>query len=121
MTENEKDSGSVGGNEGVPTPPISDQQNVQQSSDAAAKLQSTLDTLTKKLDEVDTRSRTLQSEKDRGVTKTRKEVEELKRQIAEYERLKGSGLEVDAAVEEVTFRDEEIGRASCRERVYVLV
>ena len=106
MTENEKDSGSVAEMEGVPNPPISERQNAQHDSDAAAKLQSTLDSLAKKLDEANAHSRTQKSENDRGVAQTRKEVGELKRQIAEYERLKGSGLEVDAAVEEVTFRDE---------------
>ncbi len=72
----------------------------------ALKLQSTLDALTKKLEEVDARSKALQSEKDRGITKTKSEVDDLKRKIAEIEKLKKSGLDEDGAIEEFSFREE---------------
>lgn len=78
----------------------------QQGSFDAAKLQSTLEAFSKKLDEVDARSKSLQSDKDRGVNQTRKEVDELKRQIAEIEKLKSAGMESNAAIEEFTFREE---------------
>ena len=72
----------------------------------ALKLQSTIEALTKKLDEVDARSKALQSDKDRGITKTKSEVDDLKRKIAEIEKLKRSGLDEDGAIEELSFREE---------------
>jgi len=75
----------------------------------AKKLQSAIDDLTRRLDEVDTRARTVQGEKDKTLSKTTKEVEELKRQIAEIEKLKKSGLDPDAAIEEFSFREEVRG------------
>lgn len=72
----------------------------------ASKLQTTIEALTKRLDEVDSRSKALQSDKDRGITKTKSEVEELKRKFAEIEKLKKSGLDEDTAFEELSFRDE---------------
>lgn len=106
MTDQNQDSGSADGNDGSPNSSASQSAGDQQSSGFdAVKLQSALEALTKKLDEVDARSRSLQGEKDRGVNKTRKEVEELKRQIGAYEKLKESGLDLDTAVEEIDFRD----------------
>lgn len=100
------DSGLAAGTQGAPTPQGSNQQAAQPGSVDAARLQQTLEALTRKLDEVDARSKAAQSDKDRGVAQTRKEVQELKRQIAEVDRLRKSGLEDDDAIEEVTFRDE---------------
>lgn len=75
----------------------------------AAKLQAAIDNLTKRLDDVDNRARTVQGEKDKVLSKTSKEVEEIKRQIAEIEKLKKSGFDPDAAIEEFTFREEVRG------------
>lgn len=72
----------------------------------AAKLQSTIESLSRKLDEVDARSKALQGDKDRGVAQTKDEVKELKRKIAEIEKLKKAGLDDDGAIEEHTFRED---------------
>ena len=85
----------------------SQEAGAKQSSDFdAAKLQSTLETLTGKLAEIDARTRALQGDKDRGVAKANKEVDDLKRKIAAYEKLKKSGLDEDDAAEELTFRED---------------
>ena len=106
MAEDVKDSGSKPETEGQPIPPVSEPKSAEQGSFDAAKLQSTLDSFSKKLEEVDKRSKALQGEKDRGIASTKKEVEELKRQIAEIEKLKSTGFEGDAAIEEFTFRED---------------
>lgn len=85
---------------------LNGQGDKQSSGFDAAKLQSTIEALTRKLDEVDKRSASLQGDKDRAVTKTAKEVDDLKRKIAEIEKLKGSGLDSDAAIEEFSFRED---------------
>lgn len=72
----------------------------------AAKLQSTIESLSRKLDEVDARSKALQGDKDRGVSQTKDEVKELKRKIAEIEKLKKNGLDEDGAIEEHSFRED---------------
>lgn len=101
------DSDSAKETNGAPTPDGLQTQNDQQSSGfSAAKLQSTLEALSHKLEEVDARSRALQGDKDRGVTKATKQVEELKAKIAEYEKLKGKGFDTDDALDEITFRDD---------------
>src|SRR5687767_14453150 len=106
MTINDVDSGQAAGTAGTPTPPSSSGAGDQQSSFDAAKLESTLEAIAKRLDEVDARSKSLQGDKDRGVNKTKKEVDELKRQIAEIDKLKKTGLTDENAIEEFTFREE---------------
>lgn len=68
------------------------------------KLQEALTTFSKRLEEIDSRTKSLQGDKDRGVNKTRKELEEVKRQIAEIEALKKRGLSEEEAIEEYDFR-----------------
>jgi len=77
----------------------------KQSSFDATKLQSTLEALAKKLDEVDKRSASLQGDKDRGVNKATAEVEALKKKIAELEKYRKAGYDDDAALEEISFRE----------------
>jgi hypothetical protein len=100
MAENDLDSGQSQGTSQNTNSGGSAGNGDKQSSFDAAKLQSTLEALGRKLDEVDARSKALQGDKDRDVKSTKKEVQELKRQIAEIEKLKSAGLEPDAAVEE---------------------
>jgi len=103
MTD-ELDGGSANGTDGSPKP-VGSQQSDSTGSFDAAKLQKTLDALVKKQDEIDARTRALQGDKDRGVNQTRKELDEIKRMFAGVEKLKGSGLELDDAVEEYDFRE----------------
>ena len=105
MAENDLDSGVASGTTGTPTPETSAGQSHDNSINAA-QLQTAIDQLTKRLDEVDTRARTVQGEKDKTLKKTSDEVNELKRKIAEIEKLKKSGLPEDAAIEEFSFREE---------------
>lgn len=104
MTDINKD-----GDQGTAEQPTSQGSNGGGGSVDAKALQSSLEALTKRLDEVDARSRSLQGDKDKGIKQTRKEVEELKRQIAEIDKLKKSGLDPDDAIEEFTFREEVRG------------
>lgn len=106
MTDENKDSGQVAGQEGTTTPSSSANGDKQGSGFDATKLQSTLESLTKRLDEVDARSKSLQGEKDRGVKRTTDEVEKLKKQIAELEKYRKAGWDDDAAFEEMNFREE---------------
>jgi len=102
MTENQMDSG-----EPVGTP--NQQASDSDSSKDAAKLQSTLETVLKRVEEIDKAYKTFQSGKDRGANESKKaidEVTELKRKIAEIEKLKKSGLDEDGAIEELSFRDD---------------
>lgn len=99
MTENQTDSG-----EAVGTP--NQQGSDSKGSEDAAKLSSVLESLTKRLDEIDGRTKALQGEKDRGVNKTKKEVEQLKQQMAEIEKLKKAGFGEDEAFEELSFRKD---------------
>jgi hypothetical protein len=106
MTQNDLDNGSTP--DGTPVSPNtggSQAQNASGGSFDAGKLQATLEKLATKLEEVDARSRSLQGEKDRGVAKTSKELETLKRQFAEIEKLTKGGLGLDEAVEELDFRE----------------
>jgi hypothetical protein len=101
-----EDSGLPEGTAAEPTAVRSATEGAQQSSGFdAAKWQKTLEALTSKLEEVDARSKALQGDKDRGVAQTKKEVEELKRQIAEVRKLEKAGFSEDAAVEEFDFRE----------------
>lgn len=75
------------------------------SSDSAAQLQATLEKLNSRLEEVDKRTRTLQSDKDRGISKTQKEIEELKQKFAQIDNLKKRGLTEDEAFEELQLRE----------------
>lgn len=68
------------------------------------KLQEALTTFSKRLEEIDSRTKSLQGDKDRGVNKTRKELEEVKKQLAEIEALKKRGLSEEEAIEEYDFR-----------------
>jgi len=106
MAENVVDSGQSNGTPASPNAGGSVGNGDSNGSNDASKLQSTIEALTKKLDEVDARSKALQSDKDRGVNKTKEEVTELKRKIAEIEKLKKAGLDEDGAIEELSFRDE---------------
>lgn len=68
------------------------------------KLEDVLTTFSKKIEEIDSRTKSLQGDKDRGVNKTRKELEEVKKQLAEIEALKKRGLSEEEAIEEYDFR-----------------
>lgn len=73
--------------------------------DSAAQLQATLEKFTTRLDEIDKRTRTLQGDKDRGVSQTKKDVEELKQKFAQIENLKKRGLSEEEAFEELELRN----------------
>ncbi len=106
MSDETMDGNSpAGGTPAQPNASGSQGQSVSDGSGDAQKLQTALDNLTKRLDEVDKRSRTLQSDKDRSVNQTRKEVEELKRKFAEVEKLKAKGYNDDDAFEELELRE----------------
>ena len=105
MAENDLDSGSASGTTGTPNPETSARQAQDNSSDAA-KLQTAIDKLNQRLDEVDTRARTVQGEKDKTLKRTSDEVNELRRKFAEIEKLKKSGLDDETAFEELSFRDD---------------
>ena len=104
MTD-ELDSGLISGTPSIPNGGSSGESDSKGSFDAKA-LQTAFDALTKRLDEVDARSKSLQGDKDRAVTKTKAEVDDLKRKFAEIEKLKKSGLDEDVAFEEFGFREE---------------
>ena len=106
MADTDMDSDPAVGTPSSPNGGSSGGTGDSKSSIDAAKLQSTIEALTKKLDEVDARSKALQGDKDRAVTKTKSEVDELKRKIAEIEKLKKSGLDEDEALTELSFREE---------------
>jgi len=106
MAEDNQDSGLETGTQGAPTPAGSQGQGVQPGSGDVAKLQQTLDAITSHLKELDARTKSLQGDKDRGVNATRKEVADLKRQIAEVEKLRGTGLDPEQAIEEFAFRED---------------
>lgn len=97
MTDNQTDSDQT------QDTPSSENGDSKGSADVA-KLLSAFESFTKRLDEVDERTKALQGDKDRGVNKTRKEVEQLKQQIAEIEKFKKNGLSEDEAYDEVEFR-----------------
>lgn len=102
---NDLDSGNSNGTAGTPTPVSSEGKSDSSSSFDASKLQSAFDALTRKLDEVDARTKSLQGDKDRAVNKTKSEVDDLKRKIAEIEKLEKSGLDRDTALDEFSFRE----------------
>lgn len=104
MAENDLDSGQPTGTAGSPTRQGSSGSDASSSSFDAAKLQSLIEGFGKRIDEIDSRTKSLQGDKDRAVVKTKKEVEELKAKIAEYEKLKSKGLEPDEALDEMDFR-----------------
>lgn len=68
------------------------------------ELQKALDAFKKQIEEIDARTKALQGDKDRGIKKTEREMDVLKRQIAELEMLKKRGLGEDEAFEELGFR-----------------
>lgn len=84
MAETQVDGGSDEGTAIVANNSASGTQGDKQPSFDAAKLQSSIDALIGKVDELDARTNGLQSVKD----KTTKEISGLKNQIAEYEKLK---------------------------------
>jgi len=100
------DSGQSNGTPVSPNAGSSNGNGDSSGSFDARKLQSTIEALTRKLDEVDQRSKALQGDKDRGITKTKSEVDELKRKIAEIEKIKKTGLDDDGAIEEFSFRED---------------
>ena len=106
MAENDMDSDLQAGTPSSPSGGSSDGKGVSGGSFDAKTLQASIEALTKRLEEVDARSKALQGDKDRGIKKTNEEVSELKRKFAEIEKLKKSGMDDDAAIEEFTFRDE---------------
>jgi hypothetical protein len=85
--------------------PSSDGNGASGGSFDASKLQAVFEKLATKLEEVDARTRALQGDKDRAVTKTNKEVETLAKQFAEIEKLVKGGMDVNAAVDEYSFRE----------------
>lgn len=102
----EMDSDQTDGTPSIPSGGSSSGQGDSGGSFDAKSLQASFEALTKRLDEVDARSKALQGDKDRAVTKTKADVDELKRKFAEVEKMKKSGLDEDAAFEEVSFREE---------------
>lgn len=106
MASNDLDSNHTEGTPASPNTGSSAESGDSGGSFDASKLQTTIEALTKRLDEVDSRSKALQGDKDRGITKTKSEVEELKRKFAEIEKLKKTGLDEDAAFHEFSFREE---------------
>lgn len=106
MAVNDMDGDPQAGTPSTPNGGSSDGKGDSGSSFDASALQTSIEALTKRLEEVDARSRALQGDKDRAVTKNKADVDELKRKFAEIEKMKKSGLDEDAAFEELTFRDE---------------
>lgn len=106
MADSDLDGGQANGTAGSPNSAGSQGAGDSNSSFDAAKLQTAFEALTKRLDEVDQRSKALQGDKDRAVNKTKSEVDELKRKFAEVEKLRKTGLDEDSAFEELSFRDE---------------
>ena len=104
MAENDLDSGNPAGTAGSPTLQSSSGGSDSGGSFDAGKLQSLIEGFGKRLEEIDSRTKSLQGDKDRAVVKTRKEVDELKAKIAEYEKLKSKGLAPDEALDEMDFR-----------------
>lgn len=104
MAENDLDSSQSTGTAGTPTPPGSSGGGGSSGSFDAEKLQSLIEGFGKRIEEIDARTKSLQGDKDRAVVRTKKEVEELKAKIAEYEKLKSKGLEPDEALDEMDFR-----------------
>ena len=104
MAENDLDSGQASGTAGSPASQSSSGGSASDGSFDAAKLQSLIEGFGKRIDEIDSRTKSLQGDKDRAVVKTKKEVEELKAKIAEYEKLKSKGMEPDEALDEMDFR-----------------
>jgi hypothetical protein len=104
MAENDLDGGNPAGTAGSPTSQSSSGGSDSNSSFDAGKLQSLIEGFGKRIDEIDSRTKSLQGDKDRAVVKTKKEVEELKAKIAEYEKLKSKGLAPDEALDEMDFR-----------------
>lgn len=104
MTGQDMDNDQAKADGSVANTPGSNGNGASGGSFDASKLQATLEKLSSKLEEVDARSRALQGDKDRSVTKTSKELEILKKQFAEIEKLTKGGLDLDAAVEEYDFR-----------------
>lgn len=105
MTD-DMDSDLTNGTPSIPTGGSSEGKGDSGSSFDAKALQASFEALTKRLDEVDARSKSLQGDKDRGIKKANDELNELKRKFAEIEKLKKSGLDEDTAFEELGFREE---------------
>jgi hypothetical protein len=85
--------------------PSSQNEGGKPGSFDAKALQTAIDSIAKKVEEIDARSKSLQGDKDRSVVKTNKEVEELKRKFAEIEKFRKAGYDDDTAFEESDFRD----------------
>lgn len=106
MADNDMDSGLDIGTASSPNGAGSGGKSDSGSSLDAGKLQSAIEALTKQVAEVDSRTRALQGDKDRGVKKAEGEIDELRRKVAELEKLKKAGYDDDAAFAELSFREE---------------
>jgi hypothetical protein len=103
MAKNELDSGQNQGNAAMPNAAVSDDRGDQQGSGGAEKLLASFDTLTKRLDEIDARTRSLQGDKDRGVKKVSDEISDLKKMLADYDKLREK-LSPDEAIEQIELK-----------------
>lgn len=106
MADTDLDGGLTNGTPASPNAGGSEGQGDSGNSFDASKLQTTIESLMKRLDEVDARSKALQGDKDRAVNKASAEIDDLKRKFAEIEKLKKAGLNEDDAFTELKFRDE---------------
>jgi len=104
MAENDVDGDQAEGTTQTTNSESSAGAGASNSSFDATKLQSLIEGFGRRIEEIDARTKSLQGDKDRAVVKTKKEVEELKAKIAEYEKLKSKGMEPDDALEEMDFR-----------------
>lgn len=69
-----------------------------------SELKAVIDSLSSTVKEIDARTRSLQGDKDRGISKLTKEIEDAKNRLAAVERLKKLGLTEDEAVLELASR-----------------
>ena len=85
---------------GTPATPNADSSQRQGDSggSVANALQQSLDMLSKQIVEIDKRTKSLQSDKDRGTDKNRKEIQRV---VAEVEKLKARGYSEDDAFDRV--------------------
>ena len=104
MPEETLDGGNANG--GTPAQPnAGGSQGQGDSNSSSASQTQSLEAVLSRLDELDKRTRALQGEKDRGVSKTQKDVEELKNKIAQIDKLTKRGMSQDEAFEYISERD----------------
>jgi hypothetical protein len=104
MTDNELESGQTNVSRQAPPAGLTQGTGVEQASIDAVKLQGTLETLTKRLDEIEKGYRTFQGERDKGTKDLKREVGELRSVLGDYEKLKAKGLDLDEAVEQIELK-----------------